>query len=274
MSNPWPCLGGTDGETADSAERRIPLVLRHRERAVSAEDFKDILQATPGAEVGRVEVLPAWHPDLSPALPGDQPGVVTAMVIPRADAKRPDTPLPDAEFINALCDYLAPRRLVTCEVLLRPPVYTPVWISVGIDIVAGESVAVVRERVRAALRNYLSPLPPSVRGAVLAAPGLEQGWPLFRSVSALELAAVVARAAGVAGVAGLLLGDGSASNRPTVLMQGLQLPFIAGLAVTLGDPVPLSDLMGLSGSGEPGAGGTSMSSTARRLPIPKVPSEC
>lgn len=266
--NPVAAGGGTDAESADEAERRIPLVLRHRDRAVSESDFREILQAAPGADLGRVEVLAAWHPELSPALPGDQPGVVTAMVIPRLDPAHPDAPLPDADFIDALCRHLAPRRLVTCEVLLRPPVYTGVWISVGIDIVAGAQVAVVREAVRRALADYLSPLPPALRGIELPAPGLENGWPLFRAVTANELAAAVARTTGVAGVAELLLADASGSRRENVALHGLQLPVIAGLSVTLGDPVPLDDLIGRAPTGAAGA------PTRRALPVPKVPSEC
>lgn len=284
VTNPITCTGGVDSEDAATAERRIPLVLRHRDRAVSAEDFDEVLKAAPGADVGRVEVLAAWHPDLSPALPGDQPGVVTAMVIPRLDPARPDNPVPGPDFINALCNHLAPRRLVTCEVLLRGPVYTGVWISVGIEIVAGQAVALVRERVRAALRHHLAPLPPSVTGAPAAIlPVLENGWPLFRAVTRHELAAVVWRTEGVANVAGLLLADAGGSQRDSVAMQGLQLPIIAGLSVTLGDPIPLDDLIGRGGGadgGDSGDGGDADGGAAggrrraRRLPVPKVPQEC
>jgi len=284
VANPIACTGGIDGEDAATAERRIPLVLRHRDRAVSADDFVEVLKAAPGADVGRVEVLAAWHPDLSPALPGDQPGVVTAMVIPRVDPAHPDNPFPDPDFIDALCKYLAPRRLVTCEALLRGPVYTGVWISVGIEIVAGQAVAVVRERVRAALRDHLAPLPPSVTGAPAAIlPGFENGWPLFRAVTAYELAAVVWRTEGVANVTGLLLADAGGSRRDSVPMQGLQLPTIVGLSVTLGDPVSLDDLIGRGGGldgGDGGDGGGGDGGAAggrgrvRRLPVPKVPQEC
>ncbi|MFO1429856.1 MAG: baseplate J/gp47 family protein [Candidatus Competibacteraceae bacterium] len=278
VTNPMACIGGVDGEDAATAERRIPLVLRHRDRAVSADDFVEVIKAAPGADVGRVDVLAAWHPELSPALPGDQPGVVTAMVIPRLDPAHPDNPVPSPDFINTLCTYLAPRRLVTCEVLLRGPVYTGIWISVGIDMVAGQAVAIVRERVRAALRDHLAPLPPALTGAPTALlPGLENGWPLFRAVTAHELAAVVWRTEGVANVNGLLLADAGGSQRDSVPMQGLQLPIIAGLSVTLGDPVPLDELIGRGGAGLDGGDGGGAAGgigRARRLPVPKVPQEC
>ena len=264
VGNPRPASGGLDAESAADGEKRIPLVLRHRDRAVSADDFDAIVRETPQADVGRVEVLPAWHPELSPGLPGDQPGVVTCMVIPRQDPRRPDYPLPNADFIDAICDHLAPRRLVTCEVLLRGPVYASLWISVGLELHAGQGVAEVRERVKAALKAFLAPLPGT---------GSATGWPLFKAVAALELATVAARVDGVLGVTGLLLGDASGAQRDSVPLAGLQLPLIAGLAVSLGDPVPLSDLIG-QGSGGSGTDGGSTGTPAIRLPVPRVPENC
>ncbi len=260
--NPRPADGGIDAESAVDGEQRIPLVLRHRDRAVSAEDFDAIVRETPQAEVGRVEVLPAWHPELSPGLPGDQPGVVTCMVIPRQDPRRPDYPLPNADFIDAICAWLAPRRLVTCEVLLRGPAYAGLWISVGIELHAGQGVAEVRERVKAALRAFLAPLPNAASAA---------GWPLFKAVAALDLATVAARVEGVLGVTGLLLGDSTGAQRDSVPLAGLQLPLIAGLSVSLGDPVPLSDLIG---QGAPSTDDGSTGTPAIRLPVPRVPESC
>jgi hypothetical protein len=147
-------------------------------------------------------------------------------------------------------------------VLLRGPVYAGVWISVGVEPHAGQSVAELRERIKLALRAFLAPLP-GAQGA---------GWPLFKAVAALELATTVSRVEGVLGVTGLLLGDASGASRDTVAMSGLQLPRIAGLSVTVGDPVPLSDLIG-SGSGT----GTDEGGDAPpvlRLPVPRVPGTC
>jgi hypothetical protein len=126
-------------------------------------------------------------------------------------------------------------------------------------------VAEVRERVKAALKAFLAPLPGS---------GSATGWPLFKAVSALELATVAARVDGVLGVTGLLLGDSSGAQRDSVPLAGLQLPLIAGLSVSLGDPVPLGDLIGQgSGSGSTDEGSGS-GSTAIRLPVPRVPENC
>ena len=33
------------------------------------------------------------------------------MVVPRFDLRQPDAPVPDRLFLDAICDYLDPRRL-------------------------------------------------------------------------------------------------------------------------------------------------------------------
>jgi predicted phage baseplate assembly protein len=60
VTNPAPTWGGSDAETVADAEFRIPRWLRHRDRLVTEEDFREIAWATPGVVLGRVEVLP--HP--------------------------------------------------------------------------------------------------------------------------------------------------------------------------------------------------------------------
>src|SRR6185295_1414569 len=54
---PLPTSGGDDAETIEAAEQRIPARLRHRERAVTADDYRQIAAETPGVRMGRVEVL-------------------------------------------------------------------------------------------------------------------------------------------------------------------------------------------------------------------------
>ena len=48
LGNPRPADGGLDAESAAEGEKRIPLVLRHRDRAVSADDF-DAIETLYGA---------------------------------------------------------------------------------------------------------------------------------------------------------------------------------------------------------------------------------
>jgi len=266
--------GGADAETAADGEKQIARYLQHRDRLVTASDFEAITLRTPGVEIGRVDVVPAYNAEVPQHEPGDAPGAVTLMVLPRTDPLQPDAPRPDRFFLNTICDYLDPRRLVTTEVILRGPIYKPIWISVGIAVVAGMAVAEVREAVVAALRAFLSPLPADGvqtledLTTVLRAPQLAErrkGWPLRKRVVAAELEAVVNRVEGVLFVNSLLLALGTGGSQASIPMTGLELPRVAGISVTVGDPLDLDRLRGQSP--EPTA-------AAGFVPVPVVPTEC
>jgi hypothetical protein len=263
VANPVRTWGGAEAETVDEGEKQIARYLRHRDRLVSADDFDTIVRRTPGVDIGRVDVIPAFNPELSPSSPGDAPGAVTLMLIPRADPLHPDAPEPDQPFLDAVCDYIDPRRLVTTEVFLRGPTYKPIWVSVGFDPVAGRSVAEVRDAVKAALLRFLAPLP--TPGADF--PHAASGWPRLKPVVPLELLAVASRVPGVDLVRPVLVaaGDGAASDTTPVPMTGLGLPFVH-LSVVTGDPLPLDRVRGLAPSASP--------QPRSLVPVPFVPDTC
>ena len=248
VSNPLPTWGGAEGETVSEAERNIPKFLRHSDRAVTAEDFKDIVRRAPGVDVGRVDVLPIYHPTLgSPA-----PGVVTLMVVPN-DPTNPQAPSPSLLFLNAICAWLDPRRLITTEVHVRGPQYVPISVSAGIDVVPGKDIAPVREAVQQAIRLFLSPL---------AGGQDEQGWPLQKTVEDREVWARAARVDGVAKVRDVFLYDANTVRQATIEIRGLQLPQLVRVAVAMGDPDDLTTAV----SGLP--------SPRKRLAVPVLPQEC
>lgn len=252
VTNPVRTWGGAEGETVAEGEKQVARHLKHRDRAVAAEDFEAIVKRTPGADVARVEVLAAYSPELGSNAAGDAPGAVTLLVVPRYDARRPDAPLPDQAFLDAVCRYLDPRRLVTTEVLLRGPAYKGVWISVGLDAYDAQAFPEVREAVKAELRDFVAPIGPDP-------------WPLEKPVSALELQAVVARVPGVRIVRSVLLAD-EQGTPGDVSISGLELPRIAGIAVTAGDAIPIDRLRGEKAGPPP--------EESPRVPVPVVPETC
>src|SRR5207249_5536861 len=102
VRNPTQTWGGADAETVDIGEKQIRRYLQHRDRLVSVDDFEAIACRTPGVQIGRVEILPAFHPDLVPNEPGAAPGVVTVMVVPRFDLARPLAPGHNHPSLNAI----------------------------------------------------------------------------------------------------------------------------------------------------------------------------
>jgi Baseplate J-like protein len=272
VGNPIPTRGGAASESVSEGEKQIARYLQHRDRLVNTADFETITLRTPGVEIGRVEVIPTYNPELGSSAPGDAPGAVTLMVIPRYDARQPDAPQPDQLFLDTICAYLDPRRLVTTEVFLRGPAYQAIWLSAGIQIVPGASEAVVREAVKQELLRFLSPLPANPaallanQATFLSSPQYavnQRGWQLRKAVVDLELVAIASRVSGVMAINKILIGNQNGESVTNVPMRGLELPRVAGIAVGVGEPLSLADLRG-----QALPGGTNF------LPVPKIPEEC
>jgi hypothetical protein len=263
VTNPVQTWGGTDAESTQAGEKRIRAVLTHGERLVTAQDHCSIAAATPGVDVGRVEVLPAFDPRLAPSDPGDAPGAVTLMVMPRYDPRQPDAPQPDRFFLDAICRHLDRRRLVTSELFLRGPVYVPIWVSVGIETLGDRSIAETRESVRSAIKSFLSPLPATDDGSLEPCAHRATGWPLRYAVQRLELLTRAGRADGVRLVRDLFLAGNDGSKVERIEMRGLALPQLMGLSVVVGDPVPISDIQGVR-----------VDAPVDLLPVPFTPEEC
>ena len=270
--NPVQTWGGADAESVAAGEKQVRRYLQHRDRLVSVDDFEAIACRTPGVQIGRVEVLPAFHPDFIPNEPGAAPGVVTVMAIPRFDPGQPDAPRADRLFLNALCRHLDPRRLVTTELVVRGATYKGLWISVGIDAAAGFSIAEVVEAVKARLRALLAPIGPDgalPRETPLFTPRRAdpaRGWPLRTGVASRVLLAETARVPGVTSVADVLIAEGLRAAADVIEMNGLELPQVLGISVVAGDPVPLDALRGGVSAVVPAA--------PSLLPVPIVPETC
>ena len=273
VNNPVRTWGGTEAEKVSDGEKQIARYLQHRDRLVSAADFETITMRTPGVDIGRVEVLPAFSPELVPNEVGDAPGAVTLMIIPRNDPKQPDAPLADAIFLNTICRYLDPRRLVTTELYLRGPVYKPIWISAGINLVAGVATAEVREAVKRALLSFLAPIQSS-NGLTDSLTSLttptyasaQKGWPLSKAVTARELLAVASRVSGVLLVNDVLIAEDTKPASDQVPMNGLELPRVMGISVSIGEPMDLDSLRGQTP--------VVAAPATRIVPVPVIPEEC
>jgi Baseplate J-like protein len=286
IENPVATWGADSGEDAAAGERNIPRYLKHRDRLVTASDFRDLTLRTPGVDIGRVEILPLFHPDLfSPTGPAPtSAGTVTILVIPRSDPEQPDAPIPDRLFLEAVCEWLEPRRLVTTEVFVRGPIYVPLWVTVGITTMAGQVRELVRRNVQAAIREYLSPLfggPPvagtpdadlmcePVRGRDPCAPPRGTGWQLGMLVRRQDLEAVATRVPGVRYVDSVRLavttpGGATLTDVAQISIAGLQLPHLVGIGVREGTAEDPAVLLGQQPALTPG----------NVVPVPLLPQKC
>jgi hypothetical protein len=276
VRNPLATRGGAAGEGLVEGERSIPAWLRHRDRAVTAADLRDIALRTPGVDLGRVDVLPLFDPRASSPAPDptDAAGAVTVMVVPRADALAPTPPAAiDPHVLEAVCRWVDPKRLVTTQVFVRGARWVPIVVSVGIALMPGEVREEVEQRARAALAGYLSPLTGGLgRGAdgdpeiVVETTGVSPtGWPLGVAVRGDDLGAAVTRVPGVRYVEGVRLaasrGGTTTSDLTEVALTGLELPH-ATVFVAAGPPEDPLVLLGSS------------LDTPSVVPVPVVPKAC
>lgn len=273
VSNPLPTWGASGGESVAEGEAAITRWLRHRDRLVTADDFRDLTRRTPGVDLGRVETLPLFNPEVSEPQQ-DWPGMVTVLVIPRSDPVRPKTPQPDLQFLNAVCDWLSPRRLVTTELHVRGPVYKPIWVSVGIVTLPGQVQSIVEQAVTKAVETFLSPLSGGLptqtdEDGLISTPDTKNGtgWPLGVNLRAQDVEAVATRVPGVRYVDTVLIAStdangGVQSPVETVTFNGLELP----AATVFVGPAPAVDPASLI------AGSQTISQSTVAVPV--VPDTC
>ena len=268
VENPVPTWGASQGEGTQDGERNITNYIRHRERLVTTQDFKDITERTPGLDVGRIEILSLFHPELfDRSNPNEQfPGVVTVMVLPEQGIEVTTPPVPDRLFLDTICQWLDPKRLVTTELYIRGPIYVPVWVSIGLEVMPSEVRSIVYKRVREAMREYLSPL---VGGVPIPDTNDElvgTGWPLGMELRRQDLEAVAVRVDGVRYVKSIKLGiEEPAGNLVDVAERaflGLELPWLTGISV--GNEAELLEIF--TGVTTPAAGDA--------IPVPVIPKKC
>lgn len=233
-SQPLPATGGQDAETLETALQRIPAIFRHRDRAVAADDYRQLALASPGVQVGRVEVLPRFKPQQRRS---DVPGVVTVMALPARAGLEAPYPNVDRRFREAVYKHLEPRKPLGVELYVIGCEYVPLGLTVGIDNPGGSEA--VHTAVKEALQRYLFALPPH---------GPQQGgWPLGRTVRRRELEVVVSRVAGVEGVSGpnlfvrneagawTRLLPAAGTDNAELFLQPWQLPELVSVLVSTGE---------------------------------------
>jgi hypothetical protein len=150
VTNHEPATGGLDADDPVRVRANGSVWLRHRGRAVGADDFAD-LAGQASSEVARAFCVPVR--DLGAATPGaTEPGVVSLIVIPHgADP----TPQPRLDLLERVKTYLDERRAPAGRLVVVGPSYSRVMVRSQVAPADGwspdEVVAACRERLAAFL---------------------------------------------------------------------------------------------------------------------------
>lgn len=140
ITNPTPSTGGADPETTDFARKQAPAELKTLWKAVTLEDYKTLVQGFPG--VAKAEVLDT---NLCANI---RYYSVHLAVAPRGGGQ------PSAYLKEKLMAFLASRKVITVEVRIFDPLYKPVNIDMEVYAWTGESLDLVKSRMRNALEDY------------------------------------------------------------------------------------------------------------------------
>jgi uncharacterized phage protein gp47/JayE len=177
--NPIAARGGADSESIDRVLRRGPQHLRHRDRALSAQDFEWLaLEASP--EVARVRCQPLAGPDGTA-----QRGWVALVVVPRSLDARPAL---SAELARSVFDHVAARAPAGASIRVLGPRYAAVSVRAVVIPTDAAEAARIEARVRGALVRFLHPLTGGREG---------RGWAFGQFVHLSQLAAVIEGVDGV-----------------------------------------------------------------------------
>jgi predicted phage baseplate assembly protein len=180
VTNRGPATGGVDGESVRDASVRGPLLLRTRDRAVTAEDYEQLArEAAP--DVARVRCVPVDGASEAVRLLV-VPAVSSTAELPFADLR----PAPDV--LSRISRHLDERRCLGARISVEPPFYQGVTVVAQLRARARTEPEALRSRALRALTAYLNP--------IVGGPDSD-GWPFGRPVQAGEVFAVLQRLTGV-----------------------------------------------------------------------------
>ncbi len=207
VSNPVASEGGRDAYMPDVVAGEVPRTMRHRDRAVTPDDFADLAREASDT-VCRVAVI---EPDFTRDNPVNfdpekkatgrggwiqgvlgaevassaaHIGLVEVVVVPHGTEARPN---PSQALLDTVHHALAARADASVDLKVTGPRWATVTVTAELGASAAEAARVISDAT-AALDRYLHPLTGGVEG---------NGWPFGRRPRDSDIQAVLAEVGGV-----------------------------------------------------------------------------
>ena len=217
--NPVPAEGGADGETLAALLARGPATVRHRGRAVTADDYATLArQASPS--VAMAQALGGRDPSGLPV-----PGWITLVIIPQSAEPRPYPSFGLREDVRRFIADRAPADVVAAlQIEVTGPDYLPIDVTATVVPRDPTEAGAVEQAVRQAIAAFLHPL----RGGPAG-----RGWQPGQTVWLSDLAPLVDRADGVDHVTDIDLLRGGQIQGDSVPVAGQQIPAAGDIRVRL-----------------------------------------
>ncbi|MFP4104233.1 putative baseplate assembly protein [Coleofasciculus sp.] len=191
--------GGAPQESLEQVKERGPKVLRHRDRAVTVQDFEDLAyEASP--DVARAKAIPPvfdplkddhWLAEQSEeklkehTKPEIKAGQVRLLIVPRSSARQP---VPSLALLDRVEAYIRARCAATVDLQVIGPQWQGVSVQATVVPVSLDGADAVRASVVRRLAEFLHPLTGGKEG---------QGWSLGRLPHKSDLYGVIEAVQGV-----------------------------------------------------------------------------
>jgi len=211
VTNCDPSTGGREPENLEELKIRGSMVLKHRYRAITQEDF-EILAMEASRNVHRAQCVPAA-----------QPGTVDLIIIPKEVTVTEEVGkiFPTEALLRKVYEYIDKRRLLTTRLKVRGPEYVGFAVLVTVKMKAGFAKKEVQPEIERFLKEYCDPLQGGEDGT---------GWPLGRDIYVYEIAHQVRRSLKVAYVTDVKLFDSDKNLVPRetgkLTLYWHQLPYL------------------------------------------------
>jgi predicted phage baseplate assembly protein len=161
VTNAEPATGGQDTEDHDALRRSAGFRLRHRDRAVCAEDYADLARQA-SSVVAKAICVPARDLARDPTAQDAAPGVVSLLIVPHSSAARPQ---PAFDLMRQVKTHLDARRPVGVELVILGPEYASVGVEADIVVAPGRSAAAIARACESRLTDFLHPVTGGPDGA-------------------------------------------------------------------------------------------------------------
>lgn len=176
--------GGADAETPEELLRRAPFQLRHRDRAVAAQDYEDLARMASPA-VARARCVPNVDLVADPGAQQNAPGVVSVLIIPRSTEAEPQ---PDVSLLQEVREYLEARQSPTTTLVVVGPDYLVVDVALEVAITNPDRIVEIEFVLRNRITSFTHPLTGGFHG---------EGWEFGRQPLRSDLLALTSTTPGV-----------------------------------------------------------------------------
>jgi hypothetical protein len=166
VTNPEAAGGGADKELLEDAMERGPWVVKHRNRAVTAEDFEWLARQA-SREVVRVKCM------------GAEAGSITVIIVPMSEE---DEPAPTLELKKVVDAYLSERCSPVISLRVEGPEYIEVSVRADVFPTSMDMAPLAEKEALTRLKEFLHPLTGGEEG---------KGWEFGRLVCLSDIYALL-----------------------------------------------------------------------------------